>query len=113
MDSAYTGFGRVPGRSSMGHQRCPQSPLPLHTRVRVAVSPQPRARAITPRRRVRRVGNWNILPSVLGDALSHAVADPQRLRRQLLKRAWIELKRFAAPHVTNIDVASINGIDRV
>ncbi len=81
--------------------------------MRVAVSPSPSARAITPRRRVRRVGNWNILPSVLGDALSHAVTDPQRLRRQLLKRAWIELKRFAAPHVTNIDVASINGIDRV
>ena len=81
--------------------------------MRVAVSPPPSGRAITPRHRVRRVGNWNILPSVLGDALSHAVADPQRLRRQLLKRAWIELKRFAAPHVTNIDVASINGIDRV
>jgi predicted O-methyltransferase YrrM len=81
--------------------------------VGVAVSSQPSARASRLRRRVRRVGNWDILPSVLGGALSHAVADPQRLRRQLLKRAWIELKRFASPHITNIDVASINGIDRV
>jgi predicted O-methyltransferase YrrM len=81
--------------------------------VGVAVSSPPSAGAITPRRPVRRVSNWNILPSVLCGALSHGVADPQRLRRQLLKRAWIELKRFAAPHVTNIDVASINGIDGV
>jgi predicted O-methyltransferase YrrM len=87
--------------------------LRLHIRVGVAVSPPPGVQAIMPPRRVRRVGNWSIVPSVLGDALAHAVADPRRLRRQLLKRVWIDLKRFAAPHVTNIDVASISGIDRV
>src|SRR5688500_7863155 len=97
----------------MGDQRRPQSACVSITRVGVAVSSPPGARAIKPRRPVRRVGNWNIVPSVLGDALSHAVADPRRLRGQLLKRAWIELKRFAAPHVTNIDVASIDGVDRV
>jgi len=64
-------------------------------------------------RRIRRVGNWDILPAVLGGALANAVADPRRLRRQLAKRMWIELKRFAASRVTNIDVASIAGIDQV
>src|SRR5437867_13032581 len=64
-------------------------------------------------RRIRRVGNWDILPAVLGGALANAVADPRRLRRQLAKRMWIELKRFAASRVTNIDVAILAGIDRV
>ncbi len=81
--------------------------------MRVAVSPTPSARAIKPRRRVRRVSNWEILPSVLGGALSRAVADPRRLRGRLLKHMWMELKRFAAPHISNIDIASISGIDRV
>ena len=81
--------------------------------MRVAVSPTPSARAIKPRRRVRRVSNWEILPSVLGGALSRALADPRRLRGRLLKHMWMELKRFAAPHISNIDIASISGIDRV
>jgi predicted O-methyltransferase YrrM len=81
--------------------------------VRVAVDPTLSARAIAPRRHVRRVGALEILPSVLGGALSHAVADPRRLRRQLLKRMWMELKRFAAPHITNIEVGSISGIETV
>jgi predicted O-methyltransferase YrrM len=81
--------------------------------VRVAVSSPPGVRAVTPRRQVRRVGNTDIVPSVIGGALAHAVADARRLRGQLLKRIWIDVKRFAAPHITNIDVARISGIDRV
>jgi len=81
--------------------------------VRVAISGPATPRARSQRRHIRRVGNWDILPAVLGGALANAVADPRRLRRQLAKRMWIELKRFAAPRVTSIDVASIAGIDQV
>jgi predicted O-methyltransferase YrrM len=103
------------GGSSIVNVRPPPASIPLRldTDVGVAVSSPPSERAITPRRPVRRVSNWNILPSVVGGALSHGVAGPRRLRRQLLKRLWIELKRFAAPHITNIEVASITGIDGV
>jgi len=81
--------------------------------VRVAISAPATARASTQRRPIRRVGNWNIVPAVLGGALANALADPRRLRRQLAKRMWIELKRFAAPRVASVDVASIAGIDQV
>jgi len=53
------------------------------------------------------------VPAVLGGALANAVADPRRLRRQLAKRVWIELKRFAAGRVASIEVASIAGIEQV
>lgn len=53
------------------------------------------------------------MPTVLAGALANTVADPGRSRRQLAKRLWIELKRFAAPRVTSVDVANIVGIERV
>jgi len=81
--------------------------------MQVAANPSPNARAVSPRRQIRRVGNWHILPSVLAGALSRAATDPRGLRRQLLKRVWIDLKRFAAPHVTDLDIASISGIERL
>jgi predicted O-methyltransferase YrrM len=64
------------------------------------------------RRHVRRVGNLDILPSVLRGAVSQAAADP-RLRSRLLKNLWIELKRFGAPRVVNIEPSSLRGIDGV
>ena len=65
------------------------------------------------RRHVRRVGNLDILPSVLRGAVSQATADPRRLRTRLLKNLWVELKRFGAPHVVNIEPSSVRGIDGV
>ena len=64
------------------------------------------------RRPFRRVGNWDIVPIVLGGAISHAT-DPGRYRTGLLKRCWIELKRFAAPHVVNVGLSQISGLDHV
>ena len=61
--------------------------------------------------RIRRVGNLDILPAVLRGALSRA-PDP-RLRARLLKSLWIELKRFGARRVVNIEPSSIRGIDDV
>jgi predicted O-methyltransferase YrrM len=65
------------------------------------------------RGQIRRVGNLDILPTVLRGAMSHAATDPRRLRTRLLKNLWIELKRFAAPHVVNVEPSHIRGIDRV
>jgi predicted O-methyltransferase YrrM len=64
-------------------------------------------------RQIRRVGNVDILPTVLRAAMAQAATDPRRLRGGLLKNLWIELKRFAAPHVVNIEPSDIRGIDRV
>jgi predicted O-methyltransferase YrrM len=71
-----------------------------------------RARSVE-RRQIRRVGNLDILPAVLRGAVSQAAADPRRLRTRLLKNLWIELKRFGAPHVVNVEPSSIRGIDGV
>jgi predicted O-methyltransferase YrrM len=87
----------------------PSTARPLDTRVLVASSRAPSSR----RRPVRRVGNLDILSTVLRGAIAHAAADPRGLRTQLLKNLWIEIKRFGAPHVVNIEPSWIRGIDGV
>ena len=64
-------------------------------------------------RSVRRVQNWNIVSSVALSVARRSLAAPQRLRSALLKSIWIELKRFGAPNVRNIQVSDIVGIDQV
>jgi predicted O-methyltransferase YrrM len=79
----------------------------------VAVSGAAVVRNLAPRRRIRRVSNWDILPLVLGSAVRRAVADPGRFRAGPLKHLWIELKRFGAPHVVDVELSRIDGIERV
>lgn len=81
---------------------------PLDTGVLVASS---RVRSAQ-RRKIRRVRNLEILPAVLRGAVTRAVADPVS-RARLLKSLWIELKRFAAPHVVAIEPSAVRGIDDV
>jgi hypothetical protein len=64
-------------------------------------------------RSIRRVQNWNILSGVVAGATRRSLADPQRLRSALLKSMWIELKRFGAPNVRNIQLSNIAGIDKI
>ena len=45
--------------------------------------------------------------------MSRAAADPRGLRTQLLKNLWIEVKRFGASRIENIEPSWISGLDRV
>ena len=72
----------------------------------------PRSDAATTRS-IRRVQNSNILSGVIVGATRRGLAAPQRLRSALLKSIWIELKRFGAPNVRNIQVSDIVGIDEI
>jgi len=74
--------------------------------VALAASPAKRQRT------VRRVGNRQILPTVVTGALRRSIAD-RGLRAALAKALWIELKRFSASGVRNIDISRIRGIDKV
>jgi predicted O-methyltransferase YrrM len=59
------------------------------------------------------VRNRDILPAVLRGAIARAAADPRGARSHLLKRLWIEVKRFSAPHVVSIEAADVAGLDQV
>lgn len=39
--------------------------------------------------------------------------DPHRLRNQLVKNLWIELKRFSAPNVTGIEPSDLLGMESI
>jgi len=60
----------------------------------------------------RRVRNRHILPTVLGGALQRSIANGG-LRAALAKALWIELKRFSASGVQNLDISRIRGIEKV
>lgn len=62
---------------------------------------------------IRRVQNRNILSGVVAGATRHSLAAPRQLRSDLFKGVWIELKRFSAPKVRNIELSNIAGIDRI
>ena len=62
---------------------------------------------------LQRVGNQHILPQVVARGMSNALADPGSMRRGLLKNLWIELKRFGARNVRNVELARIRGIQNV
>ena len=62
---------------------------------------------------IQRVRNRDILPAVIRDAIARAAADPRGARTRLLKSLWIELKRFSAPHIVNVELSQIAGLDKV
>jgi hypothetical protein len=64
-------------------------------------------------RRIRRVRDRNIAAGVVARVLRNWLIDPGPQRSHLLTNLWIELKRYAAPRVSNVEVSRIRGIDRV
>lgn len=63
--------------------------------------------------RDKRVDDRPILPGVLAGVIRNALARPGHLRRGLLKNLWIELKRFGAGYVRNVELARIRGIQGI
>lgn len=61
----------------------------------------------------RRVGNLQLLPGVLGGLLRNVARDPRAARELLLKQVWIDVKRFAAPGVVNVQTVDIDGLSNV
>ena len=62
---------------------------------------------------VRRVTNRDILPGVVGRILGRLMREPRRMRRELLKDLWIDLKRYGATEIRNLPLAQIRGISTV
>jgi predicted O-methyltransferase YrrM len=57
------------------------------------------------------VGNRHILLTVLTGLVGRVRREPASLRHQLLKSLWIEVKRFSAPHIRDIEVSDLSGIE--
>lgn len=87
--------------------------LRLHSPVRSAVASAGAVKNTASAPRIRRVSNWDILPPAIGGAIRRAVADPRRFRNGPLKRLWIELKSFGAPHVVDVELSQFSGIEHV
>jgi predicted O-methyltransferase YrrM len=60
---------------------------------------------------LKRVDNRLILPGVVAGLVRNAL--PSGARRRLLKNLWIELKRFGAPGVRNVELSRIRGIEGI
>jgi predicted O-methyltransferase YrrM len=58
---------------------------------------------------VRRVRNRHILLTVLRGLVEQSIRDPRRLRSQLVKNLWIEIKRFSAPHLVTAEAGDVAG----
>jgi hypothetical protein len=58
----------------------------------------------------RRVGNWHLIPGVLGGLMRNVARDPRGARELLFKQVWIDIKRFAAPSVLNVQTVDIDGL---
>jgi len=63
--------------------------------------------------RLKHVGNRQILAGVVSGVVRNAFAEPDRVRRGLLKNIWIDLKRFGAPSVRNVELSRMRGIDTI
>jgi predicted O-methyltransferase YrrM len=62
---------------------------------------------------IRRVQNWNIASGVVAGAARRSLAAPRQLRSDLLKSLWIEVKRFSAPKVRNVQLSNIAGLEQI
>jgi predicted O-methyltransferase YrrM len=59
----------------------------------------------------RRVANRDILWTVVRGLVRKSLQDRRCMRRQLLKNVWIELKRFSAPNITNVELSEVLDTD--
>lgn len=63
--------------------------------------------------RIRPVGNRQIFPSVVAGVIRHSLGAPGDLQQRLLRYMWIEMMRFGAPNVRNVELSRIRGIQSV
>jgi hypothetical protein len=64
-------------------------------------------------RQVRTIGDRSIAIGVLAGVVRNALTDPEQLRSYFLTNIWIELKRYGARRIPNIELSRIRGIERV
>jgi predicted O-methyltransferase YrrM len=82
----------------------------MQTSERTATVRQAKSAADGP---IRRVRNRHIFFGVLASLLRNSLRDRHALRKHLLKQVWIELKRFSAPHIRNVPVSEVIGLQNV
>src|SRR5712691_1754402 len=63
--------------------------------------------------RLRPVRNRNIVAGVLAGVIRNWLTDPGPPRSHLFTSLWIEIKRYGASRISNIELSQIRGIDRV
>ena len=108
MTERIMAHGPPPGTSVLRGWHAP--PETMKTSVRVATGGHTRVAAD---RAMRSVGNRHIFLDVLAGLLRNSRRDPHALREHLLKQVWIELKRFSAPHIRNVVVSEVIGLQDV
>ncbi len=77
----------------------------------------PRGRGLSHSRRVpakhRRVANRHLVPGIVADIVRNVVRDPPTARQLLFKQIWTDVKRFAAPNVSNVRAVDIEGLAKI
>lgn len=63
--------------------------------------------------RLRPVRDRNIVPGVLAGVIRNWLTDPGPPRSHLVRNLWIEIKRYGASRISNIELSQIRGIDGV
>ena len=63
--------------------------------------------------RVRPVRNRSLVAGVLTGVIRNWLSDPGPVRSHLFTNLWIELKRYGASRISNIELSQIRGIDQV
>jgi hypothetical protein len=72
-----------------------------------------RASSESRERQAQTIGNRHIAARVLAGVLRNVLTDPVAPRSHFLTNIWIELKRYGAREIPNIELSRIRGIDRV
>lgn len=81
---------------------------PLARSELVSLPPGRLARRLNGQRVVPRLwGNRQLIGPILASLLQTLVADRQRSRYRLFGHLWIELQRFLAPNIRNVDLADL------
>ena len=62
---------------------------------------------------MRRVRDRSIAAAVMAGVIRNWLTHPGRPHSHLLTNVWIELKRYGAPRVRNVELSQLRGIDRV
>jgi hypothetical protein len=64
-------------------------------------------------RPIRSIRNRHIAAGVLAGIVSNWLTDRRHRKSHLWTNVWIEMKRYGAPRVRNIELSRVKGIDRV
>jgi predicted O-methyltransferase YrrM len=66
-----------------------------------------------PEKKMKRVDNLHILPTMLKGFVQRAITSPHEFRYEFIKNCFTEFRRFSSPNVKNIDLSDIKHIDDV